>query len=204
MWNVLDMLAKRHNYGCSDKSPWFSTKKSSKSACTGKSDRFNPFMFGYLRPVQMTEHAKHLRRIDAKVYCEVGMNAGHGTAAALLTKPDLISHSFDLLEWKYSPVVVDFLETTFPGRVHVHGGSSFTTVPAFFGTPGAPKCDAMLVDGLHTEEGTRRDLLNMRAAAACNHVVFIDDLESGRGSDLAMRKMVAAGATAGTLRAHRG
>ena len=62
----------------------------------------------------------------------------------------------------------------------------------------------LLVDGLHTEEGTRRDLLQLRAAAACNHVVFIDDLESGRGSDLAMRKMVAAGATAGTLRAHRG
>jgi hypothetical protein len=120
MWNVLDTLIKAQNFGCVDKSPLSHPT----SACTGKSDRFNPYSFGYLRPVQMLAHARHIHRLaGAATYCEVGMNGGHGAVAALLANPALVVHAFDLLEWHYSPTVAAFLNQSFPGRFHCHGGA---------------------------------------------------------------------------------
>jgi len=180
MWNVLDRLAMRWNFGCVDKSPLSNPK----TLCTARSDRFNPFIFGYIRPRQRDVYERHLRaqraalagRAGPQIYCEIGMNAGHGTAAALLTSPDIVAQSFDMQEWGYSDAVAEFLATVFPGRFHNHSGSSFDTVPAFFRSAGAPRCDAALVDGAHYTRGVEIDLANVKRAVACDHVLFLDDL----------------------------
>ena len=178
LWNVLKHLAHKFNYGCNDKSPLSNPRTS----CTAKSDRFNAFMFGSSRPVQMREYSKHMRRINATTYCEVGMNTGLGTVAALSTHPKMVAHSFDLMEWRYTPAIVDFISMIFPGRHEVHAGSSFTTLPQFAGGVGARSCDAALVDGAHTETGAATDIANMRAAMKCNHVIFLDDLDQPSGT----------------------
>ena len=114
-------------------------------------------------------------------YCEIGMNAGHGTAAALLTSPSLEVHSFDMQEWGYSDVVADFLSTVFPGRFHNHSGSSFENVPRFAEDAATPPCDAALIDGGHYKQAVETDLANMRLAVACDHILFLDDLQSDVG-----------------------
>ena len=113
LWNELDTLVARHNYGCVHKSP---LSHPNTSKCSGRAARFNPYAFGYMRPVQMLAHARHIRRVAATAaqsravtYCEIGMNGGHGVAAALLAEPTLVAHSFDLHEWRYSLAVADFL-----------------------------------------------------------------------------------------------
>ena len=97
-WDVLDRFAVARNFGCVDKSP----ASNAKTMCntrrrgtpwsrasrhllgTARSDRFNPYVFGYMRPAQMEAYARHIRLKQASTYCEVGMNAGHGTVAVLL------------------------------------------------------------------------------------------------------------------------
>ena len=184
-WGVLDTIVSEQNFGCVDKSP---LSHPNTSMCTGRSDRFNPYAFGYMRPVQMLAHMRHIRRLasartDGTVtshltYCEVGMNGGHGVAAALLADPHMVAHSFDLLEWRYSLAVVRLLQAHFPGRFHSHAGNSFDTLPRWSALPSSPRCDVMLIDGLHSAEATRLDALNFRAAAACGpHVAFFDDIQ---------------------------
>eukprot|EP00665_Eupelagonemidae_sp_cell47_P017408 gene17408-biopygen1705 len=64
------------------------------------------------------QRARHLRGIGAAApaYCEIGINAGHGTAAMLLARDDLRVYSFDLHPWPYSDGVERFLSTAFAGR----------------------------------------------------------------------------------------
>jgi hypothetical protein len=189
MWNVLDRFAVGHNYGCVDKSPF--SPKGKATVCTAKSDRFNPFVFAYIRPSQLEVYTRQVRSRNVRTYCEIGMNAGHGTVAMLMASPELQVHTFDLLEWKYSDKVAELIAMLYPGRFHVYRGSSFDTVPAFSKDAAAPKCGAALIDGLHTKPGATQDLVNMRGAVACDHVLFIDDLQSEVGG--VVDAMVAAG-----------
>ena len=142
----------------------------------------------------MIQFAQHLRRIKARTYCEIGMNQGLGTVAALSVHPEMHVHTFDFLEWMYTPKVVEFIALLFPGRQHVHPGSSFETLPAFAAGEGKRLCDAALIDGDHREAGVKRDIENMRGAMRCDHVLFLDDIESeDKGAGLALRKAVKAG-----------
>ena len=184
MWNVLDRIAMRWNFGCVDKSPFSNPK----TLCAARGDRFNPYVFGYIRPSQRDVYERHLvqqrrslARESPQVYCEIGMNAGHGTVAALLTSRTLQVHSFDMQEWGYSDAVAEFIRTVFPGRFHNHSGSSFENVPAFAQNAAMPPCDAALIDGAHYKAGVSTDLANMRAAMQCDHVLFIDDLQTEVG-----------------------
>ena len=99
--------------------------------------------------------------------------------------------TFDMLEWKYSDAVARFVGELFPGRFQAHGGSSFDTLPAYSANLANPRCDAALVDGLHTRAGAVKDLRNMRDAVACDHVLFVDDLQTEVGG--VVDDMVAAG-----------
>jgi len=109
------------------------------------------------------------------------MNAGFSTVAALMLHPEMHAHSFDLLEWRYTPVVADFISTLFPGRHRVHAGSSFKLLPKFAAGEGRGTCDAALIDGAHTFDGAAKDIANMRPARRCKSVVFLDDLDSPAG-----------------------
>jgi hypothetical protein len=82
-----------------------------------------------------------------------------------------------------------------PARLPVHPapapGSSFVTLPRWAARPESPKCGVMLVDGSHTEEGTRTDIRNFRKAAACDHVLLLDDMQAPSGQ--AVQSLVADG-----------
>lgn len=136
-----------------------------------------------MRPVQLEEYAKAVwERSDVSLYCEVGMNGGHGTAAMLLANPKLHAITFDYGAWQYSNSTVDLLRLYFGSRFQFVRGSSQYTIPQFIQlSKGRVQCDVILVDGGHTASIAFNDLRNFRELAACNATVFMDDLNEGPG-----------------------
>ena len=151
--------------------------------------------YGYMRPSQMQAYrwlaqaAVQTRGASARVqYCETGFNGGHGTAAMLLTSPQIDVHSWDLFAWGYSNSAVKLLNTYFnvPGGRHrftEHRGNTRNSIPDFLATEKGRtlKCDIILVDGDHAAGGALADLRNMRSMATCNATVLIDDINEGPG-----------------------
>jgi len=137
-----------------------------------------PFVpYGYMRKVQLRAYSKLVwKRDDLRTYCETGVNGGHGTAAMLLANPNLISHSFDPGEQPYSDAVFRTLNWYFGDRFQLHRGDSHKTLPLFLSDRTRGRCDILLVDGDHSENGAFRDIVDFHALAACNANVLLDDI----------------------------
>eukprot|EP01062_Namystynia_karyoxenos_P030914 TRINITY_DN22995_c0_g2_i1.p1 TRINITY_DN22995_c0_g2~~TRINITY_DN22995_c0_g2_i1.p1 ORF type:complete len:881 (+),score=202.89 TRINITY_DN22995_c0_g2_i1:89-2644(+) len=138
--------------------------------------------YGYMRREQLKDYTQAVRNIpsSAPVYCEIGINAGHGTAAMMFSRPDLTVYSFDLHPFAYSDGAQSLLSVTFPDRWHYFKGWSNDTVPRFAEAVRlghAPPCDAALVDGAHTVQDVLQDLSAMAAASRCGALVLIDDMD---------------------------
>ena len=72
MWNVLDRMnfATLHNHSL-------------------------PWIYGYLRPVQLEALLQVVRSAGVSEYCEVGFNGGHSAVAVLTGAPNVSVRSFD-------------------------------------------------------------------------------------------------------------
>ncbi|KAI0221060.1 hypothetical protein LSAT2_027517, partial [Lamellibrachia satsuma] len=66
-----------------------------------------------------------------KTVCETGFNAGHSTLQWLTGSDDTIVYSFDIGSFKYTRPMADYLNKTFPGRLHLVIGDSLETLPHF-------------------------------------------------------------------------
>jgi predicted O-methyltransferase YrrM len=138
---------------------------------------------GYVRELQLRRMVELVRQPDVRVYCEIGFNGGHSSAAMLLANPQLTVHAFDLMMWKYSNVTTSLLRTTFGQRFRLHPGDSAVTVPAW--TREHPrKCDMIFVDGDHSLQGAMLDMVNMRNATREGGMAVADDINSDPGSAL--------------------
>jgi len=172
-WNILDRVA-----AVTDSSRW---------------------IYGYMRKVQLLAYSRVVwagvgtdalaRGQNSKgvVYCEVGLNAGHGTIAMLLANPRVQVYSFDLMLFPYSPTVVHLIDSTFPGRFRVIRGDSTVSVPQHVRQVVAgksPWCDVALVDGDHSFAGSKQDLINIAQMAKCNATLLADDINEGPGQAL--------------------
>jgi hypothetical protein len=155
------------------------------------------WMYGYVRRQQMEVYTQQLKNVhprDRKVrYCEIGVNGGHGTAAMLVSHPDVEVVSFDLGAYKYSKRVYDLLSLAFPGRITFHVGSSYDekgaagTVTKFADLVASGQeqpCDIILIDGDHRHLGAYLDIVNARKIAACDNILLFDDLNEASGNAL--------------------
>ena len=141
--------------------------------------------YGYMRPVQLHAYTRLVwRNSRARTYCEIGVNAGHGTAAMLLANPTLVAHSFDMGAYGYSEGAYRLLSLHFGERFQLHRGDSTRTVPDWAGSNQSVECDLLLVDGDHRYRGAYLDLVNMRQLASCNATVLIDDITLPPGKAL--------------------
>ena len=124
------------------------------------------------------QHLSNLTRAapDRARYCEIGFNRGHSALLALSSHPSVIVHSFDLGnhgDGTGGPrqVVADCLNAHFGGRLHMHWGDLQVTVPAI-----SPLgCSVLFVDGAHFGKVPEHDLRNMKAHAAKDHHLLMDD-----------------------------
>ena len=172
MWNVLDRLNAKalHNYTL-------------------------PWVYGYIRPVQLEALVAAVRSPGVRTYCEIGFNGGHSAAAVLYSTPNVTVRSFDLGAYgKHTAQNSEFLRTVQPDRFTFIDGDSAKTVPELGHRVRAglePSCDVLFIDGSHKLGAVAADIRNFRAAATCGAPVFMDDLDGEPG--LALKQAVANG-----------
>ena len=92
---------------------------------------------------------------------------------------------FDRFEFDYSQSAMSYIEKLYPGRVELHKGDSTITVPEWtlaMEKSGATeveeinKCDVFSVDGDHSYEGARMDILNAARATKKGGKIILDDM----------------------------
>jgi Methyltransferase domain len=112
--------------------------------------------------------------------CETGFNLGHSAFNFLTANRQSVVHSFDLGKHGYARVMAEFMSKRFPGRFFIHFGDSSETLPEFIRSNPNYRCDLLFVDGEHTFNGARADLMNFAAIANVENgaVVVLDDYPS--------------------------
>lgn len=86
----------------------------------------------------------------------------HSTALWLTANPLSTVYSFDLFEnsnfqGSFKATLAGYLQSRFPGRLHLYRGNSLATVPH----SNFPPCDLVHIDGKHTYENTMLDFMNL-------------------------------------------
>jgi Methyltransferase domain len=82
---------------------------------------------------------------DRRRLLEVGVNGGHSAYLALTSNAELEFHGVDICEWSYVQPAVEWLQSNFPGRVHLHAGDSMKVLPAL--VKSGLTFDAFHIDG---------------------------------------------------------
>ena len=110
-----------------------------------------------------------------KRICEIGFNAGHSAFIFLASNPNVSLVSFDLGRYPFTKVMAEHIQSLFPGRFNIIYGDTTKTVPEA-NTTLYKACDMVIVDGGHTYEVAKQDLVNMRSLANPKHnLVVFDD-----------------------------
>ena len=76
--------------------------------------------------------------------------------------------------------MADYLNRTFPCRLHLTIGSSLNTLPRFAAEHCDVKCDVIVVDGGHTLGVALGDIRNFRVLANVGHVLLVDDTNNSQ------------------------
>ena len=104
---------------------------------------------------------------------EVGFNAGH-SAAIFLENTDKNVISFDILEeGNIADVAKEYIDMTYPNRHTLVVGDSRTTVPQFDFENGI---SAIYIDGNHSYEYAKADIINCLDKAKSGTVIIVDDI----------------------------
>lgn len=153
VWNILNYIARKY-------------------------DKKYRYQRGHIRPIQAEELLKMVR--GPNQYCEIGFNAGHSTALALLANTKTEVTVFDLMSFSYSKPALQLLNESFNGRINLYEGrSSYTLQKA---CQNQVQCDVVFVDGSHLEHEVRQDLQYIKCLLRENSLVMIDDIQSGSGA----------------------
>ena len=146
-----------------------------------KYDNKYRYQRGHIRQIQ-AEKLLELVRGNNK-YCEIGFNAGHSSALALLSHIKTEVTVFDLMSFSYSKPSIQLLNESFNSRIKLYEGKSSETLHK--ACEHKLKCDVIFVDGSHIENEVKKDLNLIKCLFSKNSVVMIDDIQSGSG--IAMR-----------------
>jgi mannan polymerase II complex MNN10 subunit len=107
---------------------------------------------------------------------EIGLNGGHSAEHFFNCCPHL-NHfvSFDLAYHNYTEAAVSYLSRKYGESFEFQKGDSIQTVPQYAADVPDAKFDLIYVDGNHTYEYCKRDILNCRALAHRQTILWIDD-----------------------------
>lgn len=111
-----------------------------------------------------------------KLIAEIGFNYGLSSYTFLNASPRSLVCSFDLSEFAYTAPAKQHIDHIFAGRHTLVQGNSIYTVPAFSRMNTSLRFDLIFIDGGHTYEVAKSDLLNMRSMATRDTIVVMDDI----------------------------
>lgn len=121
-----------------------------------------------------------------RTYLEIGTRRGHSLCMAVnCSSQPLDIYSFDLWIPNYAGeenpgealIRKELEKFQFSGQIDFHPGDSKETIPAFFENPANPQeLDCIFVDGDHSAEGARIDLLNVIPHIAKHGLLVFDDV----------------------------
>jgi predicted O-methyltransferase YrrM len=121
-----------------------------------------------------------------KTYLEIGTRRGHSLCVVVNCVPEPLDiYSFDLWIHDYAgeanpgPDLIkkELEKFNFKGNAHFFVGDSKKIIPAFFQNPLYPKeIDLIFVDGDHSDDGARTDLLNVVDHLSVGGLLVFDDI----------------------------
>ena len=111
---------------------------------------------------------------DSKVknILEIGFNAGHSADTFLTYNSSCNLLSFDIGEHSYVKVAKEYIDKTYPDRHTLILGDSTKTIPKY---ETDIKFDLIFIDGGHSYEVARADLMNCKRFAHKDTIVIMDD-----------------------------
>jgi predicted O-methyltransferase YrrM len=109
---------------------------------------------------------------NIKNILEIGFNAGH--SADLFLSNNSLCHvtSFDINQYLYVKIGKEFIDTTYPNRHTLIIGDSTKTIPIYQTNV---QYDLIFIDGGHSYEVAKEDLLNCKRFAHKDTIVIMDD-----------------------------
>ncbi|MFE7802873.1 class I SAM-dependent methyltransferase [Nocardia sp. NPDC057440] len=125
---------------------------------------------------ELASLARLARSADVKVIGEIGFNCGLSSYTFLDANPDVLVYSFDMVEFDYVVPAKQYIDEMYPGRHTLIPGNSTTSVPEFAFANPRLKFDLIFIDGGHSYEIAKSDLLNMKHFATEKTILVVDDI----------------------------
>src|SRR5262245_15225471 len=110
-------------------------------------------------PDQRRDLLQYVARPGVRSIMEIGFNAGHSSELFLRFNETAHVTSFDLGEHRYVLAAKTYLDRRFHARHTLVLGDSTQTIPRF---PAESPFDLIFIDGGHSYEVAKADLLNCR------------------------------------------
>lgn len=116
-----------------------------------------------------------VNRPDTLMVMEIGFNAGHSAELFLKTNPDIKLVSFDIGIHDYVCIGKEYIDHMYPNRHTLIIGDSTKTVPEYIESHPNVKFDIIFIDGGHSYEVAKADILNCAKLAHNETIVILDD-----------------------------
>lgn len=119
---------------------------------------------------------------------EIGVHGGHSLLIALLANPHARIIAVDTCQYSHTRPCVEYLQSQFPGRIQLCVGSSRDVLPSM-----KTEFDMIHVDGDHSYEGAKADMVDAHRLSKQNTLFVFDDYSHGIAravNDLGLFKVV--------------
>ena len=118
-------------------------------------------------------------KYDFKNVMEIGFNAGHSADLFMSTQSKFKMFSFDIGEHSVVKISKEYIDKKFPNRHNLVLGDSKKTIPEF-ANHNDIKFDFILIDGDHSYQGAKLDLLNCKEISHEGTILVMDDIRYER------------------------
>ena len=126
---------------------------------------------------KQVEILKNLSSNDSiKNILEVGFNAGPSADLFLSSNPNTKLVSFDLGDQGCVSFGKKYIDDKFPSRHTLILGDSTNTIPKYIEENPSLKFDLIFIDGGHTNDIPKKDIINCKRLAHNNTILVMDDI----------------------------
>ena len=115
-------------------------------------------------------------RPNVKEIMEIGFNAGHSAETLLSANPTAHLTSFDLGRVNAMQYGKEYIDATYPGRHTLIVGDSTKTVPQFKLDNPNKRFDVIFIDGGHTYNVAKPDIVHSSGLSHSDTIVIVDDV----------------------------